>query len=183
MCPGGRRRRRKKEQAALGRGHMPPSHRPPPTPPDSPEHGCRLPRVLLGRGGGARGQEGIGASLLPVKGLVLSDAPLLHAVLKHRHDQLQGRGWREDREVTLGSRCWDCSGREGPSRKGGPRGGIGRRRAHGFLSENMHTICRSACKLSLWFKPHWLDISPVYSSRLLCYFQHLSRSHSSSKPL
>lgn len=87
VCPS----RRRGLVTAPGRGHWPPH---PPCCPhsDSPKHGCCLPGVLLGWGGGARGQEGIGACLLPVKGLILGNASLLHAVLKHRHDQLQGMG-------------------------------------------------------------------------------------------
>lgn len=172
----------------LGRGCLAPSlsHHPSQ---DSPEHGCRLPRVLLGWSGGACGQEGIGARLLPVKGLVLSDAPFLHAVLKHRHDQLQGWGWREDREVTLG-----LARREGqlPGLQREERGLPGQGEAEKghwkekgtlILSENMHMICKSARKSLSWFEPRWLDTSPLRSvpctPSLLVHFHHLrGRLHS-----
>lgn len=44
---------------------------------------------MLRLGGGAGRQRDVTASLLPIKRLVLSDDPLLHAVLEHRHQQLQ----------------------------------------------------------------------------------------------
>lgn len=43
---------------------------------------------MLRLGGGAGGQRDITSSLLPVEGLILGDDSLLHAVLKHRHEQL-----------------------------------------------------------------------------------------------
>lgn len=32
-----------------------------------------------------------------------------------------------------------------------------------ILNENMHMICKSACKLPSWFEPPWLDTSPMRS--------------------
>lgn len=55
-----------------------------------PHHGGSGPGVMLRLGGGAGGQRDITSSLLPVEGLILGDDSLLHAVLKHRHEQLDG---------------------------------------------------------------------------------------------
>lgn len=44
---------------------------------------------MLWLGGATGRQRDITSSLLPVERLVLRDDPLLHAVLEHRHEQLQ----------------------------------------------------------------------------------------------
>lgn len=46
---------------------------------------------MLWLGGGTRRQCDITSSLLPIERLVLGDDSLLHAVLKHRHEQLEER--------------------------------------------------------------------------------------------
>lgn len=48
-----------------------------------PHHSSSGSGVVLWLGGGAGGQGDITASFLPVKGLVLSDDSLLHAVFEH----------------------------------------------------------------------------------------------------
>lgn len=54
-----------------------------------PHHGGGGPGVVLWLGGGAGRQRDITSSLLPVERLVLGDDSLLHAVLEHRHEQLE----------------------------------------------------------------------------------------------
>lgn len=143
MCPRRKRRRGLTFWVTVLAPHWPI------IPPEThPKHGCRLPGVLLGWSGGARGQEGIGARLLPVKGLILSDAPFLHAILKHRHDQLQGWGWWEDREVTLGlaRRMGQLLGLQGEERdlpgQGWAERGHWKEKGTLILNENMHMICK-----------------------------------------
>lgn len=53
-----------------------------------PHHGGGGSGVVLWLGGGTGRQCDITSSLLPIKRLILGDDSLLHAVLKHRHEQL-----------------------------------------------------------------------------------------------
>ena len=76
----------------------------------------------------------------------------------------RGRGWREDIAVTPGAsqegggRCW---GRRGEDRglpgQGGAKRGHWKEKGTLILNENMHTICKSACKLlsGLQRPPGW----------------------------
>ena len=76
----------------------------------------------------------------------------------------RGRGWREDRAVTpgasqeVGGRCWGCRGEDrGLPGQGGAKRGHWKEKGTLILNENMHTICKSACKLSsgLQLPPGW----------------------------
>lgn len=71
-----------------------------------PHHGGGGSGVVLWLGGGTGWQRDITSSLLPIERLVLGDDSLLHAVLKHRHEQLDRT---EDGLMNL-----DCGPEAGP---------------------------------------------------------------------